>query len=59
MALHPLAVLPHLQDDVTRLITGIPPLNVLISLNTQVTNNKSVLDKEITPQTVAVYRFNL
>ena len=54
MALHSLAVLPGLQDDVAGLIPGIPTLKVLISLHTQVTDNKSVLDKEITPQAIAI-----
>jgi hypothetical protein len=57
MAGNPLVVLPGLQNDVTRLITAIPPLKVLISLNTQVTDNKSVLDKEITPQAIAIDRY--
>ena len=57
MACHPLAVLPVLYNDVTGLMAGIPTLNVLISLHTQVTDNQSVLDIEITPQTIAIDGF--
>jgi hypothetical protein len=40
-------------------ITGILPLKVLISLDTQMTDNQSVPDKEITPQAIAIDRFYL
>ena len=54
LALHSLAVLPGLQDDVAGLIPGIPTLKVLISLHTQVTDNQPVLDKDFTPKAIAI-----
>jgi hypothetical protein len=57
MALHPLAVLSGLQNEVTGPIPGIPPLKVLISLHTQVANNQPVFNKEFTSQAIAIDRF--
>ena len=54
MVLQSLAVLPGLYNDVTGLIPGIPPLKVLVSLHTQVTDHQPVFDKEFTPQAIAI-----